>query len=183
MRALLAAAVLVASSPTCGADELRRSEFTVQTADGVQLHVREVAPERMTGRAVVLMHGARVPGAASFDLAAPGGSLAADLALAGHRVYIPDLRGYGRSERPSAYGAAPEANPPMTRVAEVLLDLDAAVEAVRRRTGQTSVALFGWATGGMWSGAYAARKPANISHLIVFNALYGGSSEHHTNSG
>ena len=44
---------------------------------------------------ILLVHGARVPGIASFDLPVAGGSLAADLADKGFCAYVIDIRGYG----------------------------------------------------------------------------------------
>jgi hypothetical protein len=54
--------------------------------------VREVKPVAATRREpLLLIHGARVPGIASFDLDVPNGSLAADLALQLNTVvYIMD---------------------------------------------------------------------------------------------
>ncbi|MEI7036617.1 hypothetical protein [Fulvimonas yonginensis] len=85
------------------ADAVQRHDFRVVTADGVGIHVREVRTPQAKGEPLILIHGARVPGVASFDLAVPGGSLAQDLALrTGRPVYVMDARGYGGSDRPPA---------------------------------------------------------------------------------
>lgn len=55
-----------------------RTDFHVASTDGVQVFVREVTsgePRKGTV-AVVLVHGARAPGLASFDLEVANGSLA-----------------------------------------------------------------------------------------------------------
>ena len=91
------ALLLAAAAP------VQRAELTARTTDGVRVSFREVRPARPAPGAdpVILLHGARVPGVGSFDLPVPGGSLAEDLAVrTGARVYVPDARGYGRSERP-----------------------------------------------------------------------------------
>lgn len=158
-----------------GSADLRREDFLATTADGVRIFVREVRQEGPAGGErvpVVLIHGARVPGLASFDLPVPGGSLAADLAGAGHTVYVMDARGYGRSERPAAMARPPAENPPLVRAPEVARDLAAAVGAARERTGRDRVALLGWATGGTWTGYYATLQPETLSHLILLNTLY-----------
>jgi hypothetical protein len=57
------------------------------------------------GMPLILLHGARVPGLASFDLAVPDGSLAEELALAGHRVFVMHARGvYAVQRKPVAAG-------------------------------------------------------------------------------
>ncbi|NOK63033.1 MAG: alpha/beta fold hydrolase [Chloroflexi bacterium AL-W] len=160
---------------------LARNEFMVSSDAGFEIYVREVMLE--TGRnlqrpPVILLHGARVPGVASFDLAVPHGSFAADLTLNGHAVYIMDARGYGRSTRPPQMELPPEANGPLARSDEVVRDIGAVVDAVRQRTGVNRVALLGWATGGHWMGQYASIHSHKVSHLVLYNSLYGGTFEH-----
>src|SRR5262245_15589574 len=83
------------------AADLARNDFRVATADGVGIRVRELRPsDARVGEPLILVHGARVPGLASFDLDVPGGSLAADLAARLRRpVLVLDARGYGGSDR------------------------------------------------------------------------------------
>src|SRR5262245_6852197 len=158
---------------------LLRSDHFVDGEPGIRLFVREVLVEGVpAGTPILLLHGARVPGVASFDLPVPGGSLAADLAAAGHAVYVMDLRGYGRSTRPPQMSQPPEANPPLVRSVEAVRDVDAVVEWIRKRTGARKVDLFGWATGGHWMGFYATLHPERVAHLVVLNTLYGGTDGH-----
>ncbi|HKU94692.1 MAG TPA: alpha/beta fold hydrolase [Vineibacter sp.] len=156
-----------------------REDFFVKTTDGYDIAVRAVAAASSASRPpVILVHGARVPGIGSFDLPVPGGSLAVDLARAGHAVYVMDARGYGRSTRPPAMDAPAEAAAPLVRAWAVMRDIDAVAAAVRQRAGVASVALLGWATGAMWCGMYAALNPDRVSHLVYYNGLYGGSAQH-----
>ncbi|RKH44934.1 alpha/beta fold hydrolase [Corallococcus llansteffanensis] len=160
--------------------EVTRAEFLVPAEPGIEVSVREV---KDTGMQVanlaplILVHGGRVPGRASFDLPVEGGSLAADLARAGHAVYVMDVRGYGGSTRPQAMGV-PVAGPPLVGSHEVVRDVHAVVGWVQARTGQRRVGLLGWATGGHWAGMYASLHPEEVSHLVMLNALYAGSAEH-----
>jgi len=157
-----------------------REEFRVVTADGIGIQVREIHAGQLARREpLVLVHGARVPGIASFDLDVPNGSLAGDLArLTGRAVFVMDARGYGGSDRPAAMNHPPSESEPLSRAFEVVRDIDAVVAAARQRTGGEQVALIGWATGGMWAGYYASLWPERVGHLITLNALYGGSSNH-----
>ena len=160
---------------------VQRTDLRVTTSDGVRIAVRELRPEgvRSGTEPIVLLHGARVPGIASFDLPVPGGSLAEDLAVrAGARVYVMDARGYGRSQRATAMAEPPEKSRPLSRSYEVVRDVDAVVRTVLARTGARHVALLGWATGGLWAGQYAALWPERVGHLVLLNALYGGSAVH-----
>ena len=168
--------LLLAASPT-----VHRAELVTRSVDGVRLAIREVRPARLRPgvEPIILLHGARVPGIGSFDLSVPGGSLAADLAeRLGARVYVPDVRGYGRSERPAAMERPPGESRPLSRSHEVVRDVDAVVRQVLARTGARHVTLVGWATGGLWAGHYAALWPERVGHLILLNALYGGSAVH-----
>jgi alpha-beta hydrolase superfamily lysophospholipase len=93
-----------------------REEFFLTSDPGIQIFVREVrdgGTQHMQKGPVLLLHGARVPGIASFDLDVPNGSLAADLASNGHVVYIMDARSYGKSSRPPEMEQPPLENPPL----------------------------------------------------------------------
>jgi pimeloyl-ACP methyl ester carboxylesterase len=156
----------------------REDLFTASDAD-VRIHVREVRPdERPNCQPILLVHGARVPGIASFDLSLPGGSLAADLADRGFCAYVMDVRGYGQSIRPPEMEEPPERHAPLVRSVEAGRDIDAAVELIRKRTGASRVSVFGWATGGQWAGYYATLHSDRLSHLILLNALYGADAPH-----
>jgi pimeloyl-ACP methyl ester carboxylesterase len=161
--------------------EVRRRDFFVDSDPGIHLFVREVvdgsAPDQAAGKPIVLLHGARVPGLASFDLPVRGGSFAADLARRGFDVYVMDVRGYGRSTRPKEMQEPPDAHAPLVRSNDAAHDLSAVVTAIRRRRRGARVALFGWATGGQWAGYYASLYPDNVSALILLNSLYRGSSQ------
>lgn len=67
---------------------INRQDFQIVGEDRIQLFVREViAQGTKPNRSIPLIHGARVPRLASFDLDVPNGSLAADGARAGMAVY------------------------------------------------------------------------------------------------
>ena len=178
----LAGPVLVGATLLGGAAqaEIARQDFTVISEPGVELAVREVSDtEGQSGKPpIVLIHGARVPGVATFDLPVEGGSLAVDLVLAGHRVFIMDARGYGGSSRDGQDGS--QDGQPLVRSDVVVRDVGAVVDAVQARTGVSQVALLGWATGGHWAGMYTSQNPGEVSHLVLYNSLYGAHVGHKT---
>ncbi|MGP4016615.1 alpha/beta fold hydrolase [Saccharopolyspora sp. 5N708] len=182
--ASVAVAIVAALMPGTGSAEesLVRRDFSVRSDPGVHIAVREVrsAAGQPPKRPVLLLHGARVPGIASFDLPVAGGSLAADLALAGHPVFIVDARGYGGSTRPQALALPPDAGPPAVRSDAVVRDVAAVVDRIAQHSDDGKIALLGWATGGHWLGQYAAANPDRVSHLVLYNTLYGPSDGHPT---
>jgi len=180
MLRLLAAAGLVALTAGTSHAEIRRTDFTASPEPGINIAIREVVDSAASGTGVptVLVHGARVPGIASFDLDVSGGSLAADLAEAGLAVYIVDLRGYGASTRPLAMSEPRAPGAPLVRSGAAVQDLAAAVDAILARTDSRQVAILGWATGGHWAGQYASLHPGKVSKLVFYNTLYGYTAEH-----
>jgi pimeloyl-ACP methyl ester carboxylesterase len=176
---VLALALLLGPCPPLAAQAVVRTDMAVASAPGTAIYMREVMPRgAVRGAPVLLIHGARVPSVASFDLPVAGGSLAADLAAAGLRVFLMDVRGYGRSTRPARMNEPPVPGAPLVRSSEAVEDIDAVVEAIRQRTKSGRVALVGWAAGGHWAGLYATRHHAKLSALVLYNTIYGGGSNH-----
>lgn len=160
---------------------LTRRELHVVTSDGVRVHVRELKPGSAATRSrpLLLIHGARVPGIASFDLDVPHGSLAADLGGRLNRaIYVVDARGYGGSDRPAAMEKPPAENRPLSRAYEVVRDIDAVVRRATQLCRVDQADLLGWATGGAWAAYYASLWPERVAHLVTLNALYGATTAH-----
>ena len=158
---------------------VQRKDFWVDSDSGVRLFVREVRlGSRQVGQPILLLHGARVPGLASFDLPVPGGSLAADFAQLGFDVYVMDVRGYGRSTRPKDMNEPANLHAPLVRSDEAARDISVVVDSIRRRRPVARIAILGWATGGQWGGYYASLYPEKVSALILLNSLYRGNSKH-----
>ncbi|MEO0488744.1 MAG: alpha/beta fold hydrolase [Cyanobacteria bacterium P01_A01_bin.123] len=151
-----------------------RADFWVESDAGVEIFVRELVPSSApTGVPILLIHGGGPGGIASFDLSVPGYSLAAELAQAGHWVYIMNVRGWEASSRPRALDEPADRNPPAVTADEATRDIGAVVDWIRDRSGQSSVALVGWATGGHWAGLYTTQNNGAVSHLVMLNSLYG----------
>ncbi len=158
--------------------QLTRTEWKVQGDPGITLAVRHVGAAKSDGVPVVLVHGARVPGSASFDLTAPGGSLAADLAMAGHDVYVMDARGYGASTRPPEMSQPPATGATLGRSPEMVRDVGTVVEWITTQRGGRRPVVLGWATGGHWVGYYASLHSERVAGVVLLNTLYGGTPTH-----
>jgi pimeloyl-ACP methyl ester carboxylesterase len=159
---------------------VQRRDFHVTARDGMRIAIREVTGKQPAARVpMVLIHGTRIPGLSEFDLQVPGGSLAADLALKGHHVYILDARGYGRSDRPAEMEEPPRVGAPsLCRSVEIVRDVEAAVDHLRAATGRQKVALLGWGVGSTIMALYATLNPEKVSHLIGYLMVYGAVGEH-----
>ncbi|MDS7932888.1 alpha/beta hydrolase [Acinetobacter sp. V91_7] len=149
------------------------------TDDGLTIFVRELHDTITTGdRGPILMiNGGRSGVLASWDVDAPSTSVAQEFAKAGHTVYLMDARGFGRSQFPPEMQNTTKIynGPVAVRSNEVVLDIAAVVKEIHHRhPNETRLAAIGWATGSQWLGHYASLYPEYISHLIYYNAAYGG---------
>ncbi|VFR57243.1 alpha/beta hydrolase fold [plant metagenome] len=156
--------------------EIIERDFTVISEDGMNIFVRELRDTRASSdRGPMLMvNGGRSGVLASWHVDAPGASAAQEIAKAGHRVYLMDVRGFGRSAFPQEMQGE-RGGPVAVRSNEAVRDIDAVVSDIRRRhPGDERLSAIGWATGSQWLGHYASLNPERISHLIYYNAAYGG---------
>ena len=177
---VLAASAMILAANTASAQTLTRTDAMVAGPPGIAIFLREIvgrspAPDVAP---LLLVHDTPAAGPASFDLGVPGGSLAADLAEAGLRVYVMDARGYGRSSRAPRLNSPPRPGVPLTRASEVVEDIGAVVDWIRQRSRAPKVALLGWGAGGHAIGQFAARRSDVVAAVVFYNTLYGGGPEH-----
>ncbi len=127
---------------------LSGAETRAVSVAGHRVHYYVLGPS--IGRPVVLVHGL---GGRSEDWR----NLAPHLAGAGFRVYLPDLVGYGQSDRPAdfSYSVADEAN-------VVIGFFDA--------LGLKQVDLGGWSMGGWIAQRIAAEHPDRVRKLMLFDS-------------
>ncbi|AGL21063.1 alpha/beta fold hydrolase [Actinoplanes sp. N902-109] len=118
-------------------------------ANGLDLHVEEVAPIGAQRGTAVLIHGMTSDSMASWFL-----TLAHPLAEAGLRVLLYDLRGHGRSARPATG----------YRLADFVGDLAALL--AHWAPGEP-VHLLGNSFGGTVAFAYAAKRPAEVAGIVT----------------
>ena len=118
--------------------------------DGYRIHYFEaVPPNGAPGRPLLLIHGL---GARGEDWA----PMIAGLVAAGFHVYVPDLLGYGRSERPDvSYSISMEE--------KLVVDFLQAMHV-----GQADVA--GWSMGGWVAMKMALDEPGRVRRLVLFDS-------------
>ena len=136
---------------------LRRHSRRVSARDGAPLVVIDKEPlEGATGLPCLLVHGLRGT-RASFDLSTR--ALSSFLVEAGHRVYVAELRGSGRSR---------EAGSPPARGIRDLLELDLpALVDLAGEDGPDGIALVGHSLGALLSCLAAARAPEQVSSVVA----------------
>ena len=118
------------------------------TVKGMRIHYEAEGPA--SGPVVVLIHGL---GGRAEDWS----NLAPYFARAGFRVYMPDLPGYGRSERPAGFSYS-------------VPDEAEAVVGFLDALGLKQVNLCGWSMGGWIVQIVAARHPERVSRLMLFDS-------------
>lgn len=126
-----------------------------RTLDGLRLSATLVTPVGPTERAVVLVHG----GGVTREEGGFFTRLAAGLGEAGVASLRFDLRGHGESE-----GRQEE----LTLVT-ILNDIRVALGYVRQQTGASLVSLLGASFAGGVCAHYAAKRPAELDRLVLFN--------------
>jgi len=118
------------------------------TVEGHRMHYLAEGPAG--GPVVVLVHGLN-------GRAEDWSNLAPYFARAGLRVYMPDLFGFGRSEKPADFSYA-------------VHDQATAVEDFMDALGLKQVDLGGWSMGGWIVQIVAGRHPERVKRLMVFDS-------------
>jgi pimeloyl-ACP methyl ester carboxylesterase len=123
-----------------------RNHYTV--VEGYRIHYYALGPE--DGEPVVLVHGL---GGRSEDWE----KLAPYLVRAGYRVYLPDLPGFGHSERPADFSYS------VTDQSKIVVGFFDAV-------GLKQADLGGWSMGGWVVQLTAVRSPERVRKLMLFDS-------------
>ncbi|WP_433578562.1 alpha/beta hydrolase [Nocardia brasiliensis] len=130
----------------------------VRTLDGLHLAATLVTPGQPATQAVVLVHG----GGVTREEGGFFTRLAAGLADAGVASLRFDLRGHGDSE-----GRQEELT-----LSTILNDIRVALAYLRESTGAAEVSLLGASFGGGICGYYAAKRPHELSRLVLLNPQF-----------
>jgi pimeloyl-ACP methyl ester carboxylesterase len=174
---LFAILLLSAHSAIPQSSRIVTETIMVPTSDpGIQLHVRNKHPEGVSNfgseRIVLFVHGATYCAESGFDLALNGLSWMDYVAQRGWDVYIMDLRGYGRSTRPSEMSKPAAENLPIVNTDVAVKDVGAVVDHIlaRRRVPRINLLGFSWGTAIM--GAYTAQNNSKVECLVLYGPLW-----------
>ena len=158
-----------------------KEEYLVQGKDqGVKLFVREKRlanlPKIAKENVVLFIHGIPSPASVIFDLAIPGYSWLDYVAERGFDAFTLDIRGFGRSTRPTEMKEASFQNLPIVRADQVMRDIDVAVDFIRSKRKVDKVNIIGYSIGASWSALYATLHPEKVGKLVMYGAIYGKNS-------
>ncbi|GAC1422497.1 MAG: alpha/beta fold hydrolase [Candidatus Velthaea sp.] len=165
--------VAVAGRASAATTPLVMTEYMVPSADpGINLYVRNKHPRGMTNfrpeNVVLFVHGSTYPAETAFDLPLGGMSWMDYIAQHGYDVWLVDLRGYGKSDRPPEMAQPPGANPPLVRTPTAVKDVGSAVDYIKSKRGVAKLDLMGWSWGTTIMGAYTADHNANVNKLVLY---------------
>jgi pimeloyl-ACP methyl ester carboxylesterase len=148
-------------------------EFMIQSVDpGIKLYVRNKHPQgvkKFTGDKILLfVHGSTYPSETAFDLKLNGLSWMEYIAQHGYDVYLIDLRGYGKSERPPEMDKPAADNEPIVRTVTAVKDVGAAVDFILKRRHVSKINLMGWSWGTTMMGWYTAQNNDKVNKLVLY---------------
>jgi len=176
-RSLLAAPAIVTLASVAGpalaqAPRIVTEEFMVPSGDaGIEIFLRSKRQEGAAAnpaRTLLMVHDAGFGASTSFDLPFAGVSWMDYIAGRGFDVWTIDIRGFGRSTRPAELSRPAEQGEPVSRGADGLKDLAAAVAHIRRMRGIEKLSLLGHGWGAALAGRFAAENAAQVERLVLF---------------
>lgn len=170
-------ATMFAGRALAQAPRLVTEEMMLQSSDpGIDIYVRNKRPADMNAfrpeRTILYVHGATYPAETAFDLELDGLSWMEYLASRGYDVWLLDIRGYGRSTRPSQMAEKPDANPPIARGDAALKDIGAVVDFILERRNIAKLNLLGWSWGTTLMATYTTRNPQNVERLALYAPVW-----------
>ncbi len=167
--ALVASAAMLATQATASEAGSVLEYQAVKTRDGNPIHLALYRKRPAgTGLPVLfLVHGSSTSALSSFDLQVPGPqnySMMTAFAQSGFDVWTMDHEGYGKSDRTDGN----------SDIASGVEDLTAAVEIVKRETGQTRYHFLGESSGALRAAAFAMEAPDRCGRLVLAAHTYTG---------
>jgi pimeloyl-ACP methyl ester carboxylesterase len=148
-------------------------EFMVPAVDsGISLYVRNKHPQGVTKfpaeRILLYVHGGTYPSETAFDLPLNGFSWMDYIARRGYDVYLVDVRGYGKSTRPTEMDKPAADNEPIVRTDTAVKDVGAAVDFILKRRGVSKINLLGWSWGTSIMGWYTVQNNDKVNKLVLY---------------
>jgi alpha-beta hydrolase superfamily lysophospholipase len=166
---LVASAALLAASATAAETASVKEYRAIKTRDGKPIHLAMYRKRLNPGKLPVLflVHGSSTSALTSFDLHVPGPanySMMTEFAQKGFDVWTMDHEGYGRSDQTDGN----------SDIASGVEDLKAAVEIVKRETGQDRYHFLGESSGALRAAAYAMDAPDRCGRMVLAAHTYTG---------
>ena len=140
-------------------------EYYAKTSDGWEIHLQRFRPAKLDPKKapVILCHGLSYN--ANFWNLELGSSFAGHLSRRGYDVWVPSLRGAGKSRK------GPGAPSDWSVDDYIHKDLPAIIELVKEKTGQPQVTWVGHSMGGMVMFGYLeTEKQENIKNFVAIAA-------------
>ncbi|MEX0960012.1 MAG: alpha/beta hydrolase [Burkholderiales bacterium] len=173
-----AALAVEADSPELRARvaELATEHVTIDSdTPGIQLYLRNKRPQEWAGsakRTLLFVHGATYPAETAFDLQLDGLSWMDYIAAHGWDVWLVDVRGYGRSTRPTEMEQPADRNAPIVTTEVAIRDVSSAVDHILARRGIPRLNLMGWSWGTTIMGGYAAANHDKVEKLVLYAPVW-----------
>lgn len=137
---------------------------------GVALHLDCTSVEgTQPTKSILLVHGVTYS-SHEFDIDYQDYSLVRRLAREGYAVWRLDIAGFGRSEAVED-GFLPDSD-------YAAQDINAAVEAIVRKTGQDKIDVLGWSWGTVTTSRFAAAHPEHLRKLVLYAPILSGLGEY-----
>jgi pimeloyl-ACP methyl ester carboxylesterase len=152
-------------------------DYFVKASDpGIQIFVRNKHLKGVknfaSDKIVLFVHGSTYPAETAFDLPLDGLSWMDYIAQRGFDVYLLDLRGYGRSTRPSEMDQPAEKNPPIVTTDVAVRDVAAVVDNILVRRKVSKINLIGWSWGTTIMATYTTQNNAKVEKLVLYAAQW-----------
>jgi pimeloyl-ACP methyl ester carboxylesterase len=151
---------------------IMHEEMITSEAPGLRLYLRnkhrEDQKEFTAEKTVLYVHGSTYPAETAFDLPLDGVSWMEYIAKAGYDVWLVDLRGYGRSDRPKEMDGPASAHEPLMRTPDAVEDVGSAVSHILKTRGLSKLNLIGWSWGTTIMGMYTAQHNERVAKLVLY---------------
>ena len=147
-------------------------ELSVRSDPGINIYVRNKWPTDLTSfspeRTLLFVHGSTYPAHTGFDVPLGGQSWMEYIASRGYDTYCLDVRGYGRSTRPSAMAEPAQNNPPVARTPDAVKDITAVLNAILKLRDIPRLNLLGWSWGCTLMATTAIQNPDKVARLMLY---------------
>jgi pimeloyl-ACP methyl ester carboxylesterase len=161
-----------AAAQTTPVSLVMHEEMIASEGPGLRLYLRNKHRQDQTGftaeKTVLYVHGSTYPAETAFDLPLSGLSWMEHIAKAGYDVWLVDLRGYGRSDRPEAMDGPAAAHEPLMRTPDAVEDVGSAVRHILKTRDIAKLNLIGWSWGTTIMGMYTAGHNGEVIKLVLY---------------